>query len=185
VNDREEARRRLVEILQHAYSGELAAAHAYRGHANSVNDPSEKQRIRQIEDEEWVHREEVGRILEALGGGPDPRRERKLLLIGKSIAAFCHVGGWFAPMWGAGKLERSNIVEYEDAAELAVASGHPEFVDCLLVMAEVEWEHEKFFREKAASHWLSRVLPVWAAPPPKETIREKRRSLSAVLAAGN
>ncbi len=38
-------------------------------------------------------------------------------------------------------------------------------------MAEVEWEHERYFREKAASQWLWRVFPKWDPPPPKASIR--------------
>jgi rubrerythrin len=169
--DRDTARRRLVEILQHAHAGELAAGHAYRGHAASVSDPEEKARIRAIEDEEWVHRKNVGKMLAALGAGPDPARERKLHAIGRTIAFLCRIGGWYVPMYGAGRLESHNVKEYEDAADLAVASGRPEFVPCLLEMAEVEWEHEAYFRGKVESHWLHRVIRVWPAIPPKESIR--------------
>ena len=38
-------------------------------------------------------------------------------------------------------------------------------------MSEVEWEHEKFFREKCETQWLWRVFPSWDAPAPKEHIR--------------
>ena len=44
-------------------------------------------------------------------------------------------------------------------------------LDCLLTMAEVEWEHERYFRERIAGHWMLRILPLWDAPPPKESIR--------------
>lgn len=166
-----DARTLLVRQLQGAYSGELAAGHAYRGHAASVSSPDEKARIRQIEEEEWVHRRQVGEMLAALGAGPDERRERKLLVIGRTIALLCRIGGWYVPMYGAGRLESHNVREYEDAADSAVASGHPEFVPCLLEMAEVEWEHEAYFRSKVESHWLRHVLRVWPAIPPKPEIR--------------
>src|ERR1700756_1873213 len=104
--------------------------------------------------------------------GADPLREVIFWCIGRAIGAFCHVGGWFAPMYGAGRLERGNIVEYEEAALFAAACGHDEMVDCILTMAEVEWDHEGFFRSKVVGHWLVRVLNVWSAPPPKERIRE-------------
>lgn len=161
----------LVRVLQHAHAGELAAGHAYRGHAASVSDPEERARIRRIEDEEWVHRRQVGEMLAALGEAPEPARERKLLLIGKTIAFLCRIGGWYVPMYGAGRLESHNVKEYEDAADLAVASGHPEFVACLLEMAEVEWDHEAYFRAKVESHWLRRVIRVWPAIPPRDEIR--------------
>ena len=51
-------------------------------------------------------------------------------------------------MYGAGRLERGNIVEYEEAAEFARACGREDFIDCLLTMAEVEWEHELYFRDE-------------------------------------
>jgi hypothetical protein len=75
-------------------------------------------------------------------------------------------------MYGAGILERSNIVEYEEAAIYAAECGHPEMIDCILSMAEVEWEHERFFRERLVGHPLLRILPLWAPPPAKAAIRE-------------
>jgi hypothetical protein len=83
------------------------------------------------------------------------------------------VGGWYLPMYGAGWLERRNITEYEQAACLAFACGAVHHVVDLLEMAEAEWEHEHYFRMKAASHPLARVLPVWKAPSPKEEIRRR------------
>jgi len=165
------SREALVRLLQSAYSGELAAGHAYRGHAASVSDPEEEKQIRKIEDEEWVHRRQVGEMLAALGSAPDPARERKLLRIGKTIAFLCRIGGWYVPMYGAGRLESHNVKEYEDAADLAVASGHPEFVECLLEMAEVEWDHEAYFRGMVESHWLRHLIRVWPAIPPRDAIR--------------
>jgi hypothetical protein len=164
-------RPRLIHILQLAYSGERAAGYAYRGHWRSVSDAEEKARIHRIEDEEWHHRRLVGQMLSDLGAAPDPWREFRALVIGRTLQALCYVSGWLLPMYGAGKLERRNIVEYEHAARYAIGCGKPEFVDCLLVMAEVEWEHEQYFRAKVLSHPLGRRLPIWPAPPPKETIR--------------
>lgn len=168
-----DARRKLIRQLRGACSGELAAGHAYRGHARSVRDAAQRERIRAIEAEEWHHRRLVQELLRELGSGPGVLREIVFWIIGHAIAAFCFVGGWFLPMWGAGRLERGNIVEYEIAAEYAVACGHPEMVDCLLTMAEVEWEHEAFFRGVIEGHWMLRLFPLWDAPPPKAAIREK------------
>ena len=168
-----EARRRLVHFLHLAHAGELGAAIAYESHARSVTRTRERDRIFQIRNEEIDHRERVGRILASLGDRPDPEIERTMERIGRAIAAFCRVGGWFLPMYGAGRLERRNIVEYEDAAQYARASGHPELVDCLLTMAEVEWDHEQFFRSKVVGHPLRRLFPIWSAPPPRARIRER------------
>src|SRR5215472_1136292 len=100
---------RLVEILQLAYSGERAAGYAYRGHWHSVSNPEERQRIQKIENEEWHHRRLVGEMLSTLGAAPDPRREIRATIIGRTLQALCHVAGWLMPMYGAGKLERRNI----------------------------------------------------------------------------
>jgi hypothetical protein len=62
-------------------------------------------------------------------------------------------------------------VEYETAARLAVRAGRPEFVDCLLTMAEVEWDHEQYFRSRVLTHRLASRLPMWPAPPAKSEIR--------------
>jgi hypothetical protein len=153
-------RLRLIQILQLAYSGERAAAYAYRGHWRSVASSEERERIHRIEDEEWHHRRLVGQTL-------------------------CHVSGWLLPMYGAGKLERRNIVEYENAARYAVGCGKVEFVDCLLMMAEVEWEHEQYFRAKVLSHPVGRLLPIWPAPPPKETIRRILDQVPSMLTIRN
>ena len=175
----DEARRKLVRQLQGACSGELAAGYAYRGHWRSVSDPAEREHIRTIEAEEWHHRELVMGMLRELGAAPRPLREAVFWTIGHVIALFCHVGGWFAAMYGAGRLERSNIVEYEDAAIYAAECGQTAMIDCILGMAEVEWEHERYFRERIADHFLLRVLPLWDVPPPKESIRAKHTDAPA------
>ena len=161
----------LISLLQLAYSAELAAAYAYRGHWRSVNGPEEKARIQQIEKEELHHRRLVGDMLAKLDAGPSRTREFRAAFIGWALALFCHLGGWLAPMYGAGRLESRNIREYETAARYARSCGHPEFIDCLLTMAEVEWEHEQYFRSRVKSHRWARKIPLWPPPPPKETIR--------------
>ena len=135
---------RLVAQLQLAHAGELAAGHAYHGHWRSLPEGEDHERIRKIEDEEWHHRRLVARMLLDLGAGPRPLRE--------------------AVFW---------LVEYEDAAVYARASGHPELVDCLLTMAEVEWDHEQYFRSRVLGHPLRRLFPIWPAPPPRARIRER------------
>jgi rubrerythrin len=162
----------LITLLQLAYSAEQAAAYAYRGHWHSVVDPDERIRIKQIEDEEWHHRALVGKMLESLGAKPSRQREVRSLIIGRALGVLCHVMGWLAPMYGAGRLESRNIGEYETAARYARDCGRDELTDCLLTMAEVEWEHEYYFRSRVLLHPLGKRLNLWPAPPPKETIRE-------------
>lgn len=164
-------RTELIRVLRSACSGELAAIHAYHGHAASVSSPGEREQIRVIQAEEKHHRELVLGLLASLGSRPSRKREVVFWCIGHAISFLCRIGGWFIPMYGAGKLERSNIVEYEDAARHAQALGRTDMIDCLLTMAEVEWEHERYFRERVHGHWLLRVFPLWSAPPPKESIR--------------
>lgn len=161
----------LIHVLKNAYSGELAAAFAYEGHRKSVRSQSEKAEIEVIRLQELHHRERVGQFLVMLGAQPCRKRERKFTFIGKLISLLCHLGGWFLPMFGAGKLENSNIIEYENAARYALAADHIEMVDDLLQMAEVEWDHEKYFRQKIEGHWMCRIVRLWPPPPPKQTIR--------------
>ena len=167
----EESRERLIAVLQLAYSGERAAAYAYRGHWKSVRDPAERARIRQIEDEEWHHRRLVGDMLRGLGARPRRLREIRSLVIGRTLGLLCHLSGWFVPMYGAGRLESRNVREYEAAARYAIGSDRRDLLDCLLTMAEVEWEHERYFRGKVETHPWVRYFPLWPPPPPKETIR--------------
>jgi len=162
----------LIALLQLAYSAERAAAYAYRGHWQSVFDEDERIRIRQIEDEEWHHRKLVGEMLESLRAQPSRQREIRACVIGRVLGLLCHVMGWLAPMYGAGRLERRNIGEYETAARYARDCGREDFIDCLLTMAEVEWEHEKYFRSRVLLHPWGRRLSLWPAPPPKQAIRE-------------
>ena len=164
----------LIVELQNAHAGELAAGYAYRGHWKSVRDASERERIRTIESEEWHHREIVRGLLDTLGAKPNRIREIIFWTIGRVLGAACHVSGHFIPMYGAGRLERYNIVEYEDAAVYAAQCGHADMIDALHSMAEIEWEHEKYFRERVTGHWLLRLVKIWPPAPPKESIRGKK-----------
>ena len=162
----------LIAILQLAYSGELAAAYAYRGHWHSLTDADERTRIEKIENEEWHHRQLVGEMLSSLNCRPSAFREVRATIIGRVLSLLCHLSGWLAPMYGAGKLESRNIREYEAAARYAGDCGRADLVDCLLTMAEVEWEHEYYFRSRVLSHRWAHRLPIWPQPPAKEMIRK-------------
>jgi rubrerythrin len=166
-----ENRRKLIALLQLAYSGELAAAYAYSGHWKSVSNAEQKTAIQNIENDEWRHRELVGEMLAGLESGPSQRRETRANMIGRTLGFLCHVMGWLAPMYGAGRLESRNIREYETAARYARDCGRSDLVDCLLEMAEVEWDHEHYFRSRVQEHFLGRRLPIWPPPPSKDSIR--------------
>lgn len=166
-----DSRRKLIALLQLAYSGELAAAYAYRGHWQSVSNSDQRSAIQKIENDEWHHRELVGKMLASLESKPDPAREKRADKIGRALGFLCHVMGWLAPMYGAGRLESRNIREYETAARYARDCERNDLVECLLEMAEVEWDHENYFRNRVQGHFLGHRLPIWNQPPPKESIR--------------
>jgi rubrerythrin len=148
------SREQLIRILQNAYSGEVAAAYAYRGHWKSLKQSPEKARIRQIEEEEWDHRRRVGEWLGKLGAEPRKTREKVFCSIGRVLGFTCHLSGWFMPMYFAGRLESQNSAEYEEAAKYATELGMDDCIRDLLDMARVEDEHETFFRDTVAGHWL-------------------------------
>ena len=150
-------REQLVHILQNAYSGELAAAYAYRGHWKSLEDGPERERIKQIEHEEWLHRDRLGLMLVDLGSAPVKAREVIMWIVGRAVGGLCHLIGWFLPMYFAGRLESGNVEEYEIAASHAARLGLSEYENELFDMAGVEKEHEIFFLETIAHH---RLLPL-------------------------
>jgi rubrerythrin len=178
----ERARTQLARLLQLAYSGELAAARAYLGHRHSLTDRAERAELWAIICDEVRHRTCVLDMLSELGTVPDPARERKMERVGRAISRFCQVGGWFFPMYGAGRLESQNIREYELAARLAHVAELHRFVAPFLEMAEVEWDHERYFKSKAARHRLWRHIPSWPAPPPREEIRASFRAFETTAA---
>ena len=80
------------------------------------------QQIRKIEEEELHHRGWSARV-KALVAPPRRIRELRAWLIGRILGGLCHVMGWQAPMYGAGRLESRNVREYEAAARYAAACG--------------------------------------------------------------
>jgi rubrerythrin len=152
-----EAKAKLIRILQNAYSGELAAAYAYRGHWKSLKESAERERIKQIEAEEWTHRENVGRWLAELNDRPRKAREVVFWTIGRTLGLTCFVSGWFFPMYFAGRLESQNVQEYIDAAEFASELKMQTCFDEMMQMSRVEQEHEDFFRQTVSQH---RLLPI-------------------------
>ena len=86
-----------------------------------------------------------------------PQRLRDVLMtcVGTSVAVSCHLGNRILPMYFAGRLEHSNIGEYENAAACARELRLPDYERALLEMADVERSHEAFFRRVVAPHpWL-------------------------------
>jgi ferritin-like metal-binding protein YciE len=158
-----ESRRQLIGILRSAYSGELAAALAYRAHWRALSSADERAAIAKIEDEEWTHRAAVGALLKRLGAEPTRRRELLMTLIGAAAGISCHLGSWIVPMYFAGRLEHSNIEEYETGAVYARQLGLSDFERALREMAAVEREHEEYFLRTVASHpWLPALKRMFA-----------------------
>jgi Ubiquinone biosynthesis protein COQ7 len=170
MSDVATAQASLVRLLRAAHAGERAAALAYTGHARSVRDSQERTDIARIGAEEISHRARVGEMLVELGGAPSTFRELIFTGIGRTLSWFCHVTGWYCPMYGAGWIERRNIQEYVDAAAFAVQAGRADLADELMEMARVEWDHEQYFRAKVMTHPLRHVLRVWQAPPPRDQL---------------
>lgn len=138
----------LVRQLQAAYSGELAAAYAYRGHWRSLHKPAdrdEREEIRRIEEAEWHHRRLVGDLLAELGEAPSRRRELVMGAIGRTAGALCHVSGWFLPMAFAGRLEAMNVDQYATAAKTVAGLGLERWLPVLEEMTAEEARHEAFF----------------------------------------
>ena len=153
--DDDGTRRRLIGMLRSAYSGELAAGLAYRAHWKSLSNAGERAAVARIEADEWTHRREVGVLLAALGAKPVRPRELLMRLVGCCVGVSCRLGNRILPMYFAGKLEHSNIGEYEAGAEYARQLRLPEYVRALLEMADAERRHEEFFLRAVAAHpWL-------------------------------
>jgi hypothetical protein len=146
----------LIDLLKKAYSAEKAAAFAYQGHAASVRKQSEKIAIRQIEEDEWNHRQEVLHIMNHYGIPISRWYEIKSGITGKVLSASCHVIGWFMPYFFAGKLESGNVCEYFRMKQYFNSLGIHQWDVILYEMGIKEKEHEIYFLNKIRQ---SRVLP--------------------------
>jgi len=148
----------LVKLLQRAYSGEKAAAFAYIGHARSLRDPAAKAAVRQIEGDEWKHRENVLGLMRRYEVPVSRWLEVKLHVIGRIISASCHVIGRFMPFFFAGKLESGNVCEYFVMVRHFHSLGIREHDAMLYEMGMKEKEHEVYFLDQIRK---SRLLPLF------------------------
>lgn len=144
----------LTSLLKLAYSAERAAAFAYQGHAGSVQSTTQKVEIKKIEDEEWLHRDNLMRMMNTLELQPSKWLEFKYYSIGKLISGSCYVIGYFMPMYFAGRLESSNVNEYIKMVELVKGTALESEIPCILEMASVEKEHEQYFLNQIQDHWM-------------------------------
>jgi hypothetical protein len=114
--------------------------------------------------------------LSALDASPSRLRDAFMRLIGSSIGLSCFVGGRFIPMYFAGRIESSNVLEYDAAVVHARALGESELARRLDELASVEREHEAFFLNAVAGH---RLLPIfrrtfgWGKTKPGSTLAQE------------
>ena len=149
---------KLVRLLKLAYSAEKAAAFAYIGHAGSVKTPGEKVAIKQIEMDEWQHRETVLSIMMQYAICPSTYYEIKYHIIGKIISCSCYVIGWFMPYYFAGRLESGNVCEYFIMMRYFNELGITAHDDVLYEMGMKEKEHEVYFQQGLQNN---RLLPLF------------------------
>jgi len=146
----------LIDSLKKAYSAEKAAAFAYIGHAGSVKDKEAKKAIRQIELDEWCHRDEVLKIMRQYNISISKWYEFRFHVVGKIISGSCYVIGWFMPYYFAGRLESGNVCEYFRMKQLFNAIGIKEHDKILYEMGIKEKEHEIYFLGRIKN---SKLLP--------------------------
>ena len=149
---------KLVKLLQLSYSAEKAAAFAYVGHAGSVRNPAEKLAIKQIELDEWQHRETVLRIMQQYDIAPSRYNEIKYHVIGRIISGSCYIIGWFMPYYFAGRLESGNVCEYFIMMKYFNEIGITAHDEALYEMGIKEKEHEVYFLKSLQSN---RLLPLF------------------------
>ena len=145
----------LKDLLQLAYSAERAASFAYQGHAGAVKEPEDKKRIKEIEDDEWIHRADVLKIMQEYEIPISTWYEVKYFIIGKIICYSCYVIGWFMPMYFAGRLESGNVNEYFIMKDYFNQLNITKHDAILAEMGMKEKEHEVYFLSKIKTHkWL-------------------------------
>lgn len=146
---------KLVDSLRKAYSAERAASFAYIGHAGSLKSPVERKRVREIEQDEWDHRDSVLKIMQQYDIPASRYYEWKYYLIGKCIGCSCYFIGRFMPYFFAGKLESGNVCEYFLMMQYFHSLGITEHDGILYEMGIKEKEHEVYFLETIReASWL-------------------------------
>ncbi len=143
---------KLIRLLQHTYSSELAIAKAYDGHWKSVKDINEKKLIIKIEDEELLHRERLGQILKKLGSKPSKIKELSMSILGTLLACIYRISGWLLPMYFATRVEEKSVSEFYKAAIYANEAGMEDLEREFQEMAETQKKHEKFFKGRICAY---------------------------------
>ena len=148
----------LIDLLQRAYSAEKAAAFAYQGHAVSVKDKEQKAAIRQIEIDEWHHRENVLAIMQEYNIPVSKYYEAEVWYYREDHFFSCYIIGWFMPYYFAGKLESGNVCEYFRMMQYFHELGIVKHNEILYEMGIKEKEHEVYFLSRIKN---KKMLPVF------------------------
>ena len=137
----------LIDSLRKAYSAEKAASFAYIGHAGSLRKKEEIRKVNEIEQDEWIHRANLLRIMAEYEISPSRYYELKYHVIGKIIGLSCFVIGRFMPYFFAEKLESGNVCEYFVMMHYFRSLGIIEHDEVLYEMGIKEKEHEVYFSD--------------------------------------
>jgi hypothetical protein len=153
----------LAKLLQRAYSGEMAAALAYVGHAGSLRRAEAKAAVKQIEEDEWNHRRNLRALMRNYDVPVSRWYEVRSYFIGKLIGFSCHFIGRFMPYFFAGKLESGNVCEYFVMMRYFRELGIEDHDAMLYEMGIKEKEHEAYFLAQVkGSRWLPLFERVFA-----------------------
>lgn len=144
----------LLFHLRVAYSTEIGAASAYRGHAKSTRDPAVAAHIAQIEQDERGHRAALGALLKRFKVRPIYPLELFFWCVGNIIGLGCFVWGEWASAFGAAQFEFGGIGDYRRAARAARAVGEEALAVQMDTYQQQEADHRAFFLALARSRFL-------------------------------
>ena len=146
--------KRLLFELKLAYSTEIGAMRAYRGHAAATREDDVRADIEQIEADERHHRQEVGALLARFGARPWgwledlPHHRRR-------DAWDATWGGW-ASAFGAAQFEFGGAGDYRRAARAARELGDEVLARQLDLYQRQEEAHRRYFLALASWYWRGR-----------------------------
>lgn len=139
---------KLVRLLKQAHAVETGAYNAYEGHWRSLKKESERNKVQEIQKDEWFHRQSVGWMLIELKSEPSEFLETVMYLVGKTISIACYVMGYRAAMWGAKIMEVMGKNIYKKLAQIARDEGYPAMGVELDLMQKAEESHEEYFKSR-------------------------------------
>lgn len=148
--------KRLLFELKLAYSTEIGAMRAYRGHAAATREDDVRADIEQIEADERHHRQEVGALLARFGARPWGWLEWTFRTIGGVIGLGCHVWGGWASAFGAAQFEFGGAGDYRRAARAARELGDEVLARQLDLYQRQEEAHRRYFLALASWYWRGR-----------------------------